>query len=69
MTDDDDCMAEGYMVEAGDTALLIQPGGRIPPFITVTGDATGPSLWRRGATWIQKTAPQRTFLNQYHLTM
>ena len=54
LTDDDDGLAEGYLPEAGDTALLIQPGGRIPTFIHTVPDATGPSLWRRGASWEEK---------------
>lgn len=37
--------------EGGDNALLVQPDGRIPDFLTVTDDANGPSLWRRGADW------------------
>jgi hypothetical protein len=54
MTDDDDGMAEGYLPEAGDTALLIQPGGRIPRFVKTVDRPTGPTLWRRGTTWSHK---------------
>jgi hypothetical protein len=42
---------ETYSPDAGENALLVQPGGRIPPCVTVTDMATGPSLWRRGVTW------------------
>ncbi|MEV4713261.1 hypothetical protein [Micromonospora sp. NPDC049374] len=51
VTDDPQCMAETFDAEAGENALLVQPGGRIPHFIVTTGTATGPSLWRRGMTW------------------
>lgn len=54
MTDDDDGMAAGYTADAGDTALLIQPGGRVPAFMRTTREPIGPSLWRRGATWTEK---------------
>lgn len=54
MTDDDNCMAEGYDPESGDTALLVQPGGRVPSFITTVNRPVGPSLWRRGTTWDEK---------------
>jgi hypothetical protein len=40
-----------FEAESGENALLVQPGGRIPGFVTVTGSPTGPSLWRRGTTW------------------
>jgi hypothetical protein len=42
---------ETYSPDAGENALLVQPGGRIPPWVTVTDVAIGPSLWRRGITW------------------
>ena len=54
VTDDDEGMAEGYRPEAGDTALLVQPGGRIPAFVRTIGEPVGPSLWRRGARWREK---------------
>jgi hypothetical protein len=47
----DDSTAETFSPEAGENALLVQPGGRIPQFVTVNDAATGPPLWRRGATW------------------
>jgi len=46
-------MALTFESEAGENALLVQPGGRIPPFVRVGDVATGPSLWRRGTTWDQ----------------
>lgn len=54
MTDDDDCNATGFMPEGGDTALLVQPGGRIPAFVRTASEAAGPSLWRRGSSWWEK---------------
>lgn len=54
ITDDGDIgepFPDTYRPAAGENALLVQPGGRIPPWVTVTDAATGPSLWRRGATW------------------
>jgi hypothetical protein len=54
VTDDDDGTAETFAPEAGENALLVQPGGRIPPFVAVTETATGPCLWRRGVTWNDK---------------
>ena len=51
ITDDPDGIANSYEPEAGENALLIQPGGRIPSFLATRPDSTGPSLWRRGARW------------------
>src|SRR5262245_15622004 len=41
---------ETYSPDAGENALLVQPGGRLPPGAGVADAATGPSLWRRGAS-------------------
>jgi hypothetical protein len=49
ITDDPD--APTFEPEAGENALLVQPDGHLPEFLAVTGAATGPSLWRRGANW------------------
>ncbi|MFI9614603.1 hypothetical protein ACIHCM_23550 [Streptomyces sp. NPDC052023] len=44
MTGDEDDFVDGtYEPEAGENALVIQPGGRIPDFVTVAGRAEGPS--------------------------
>ncbi len=51
ITDDPDGSLPTFEPEGGENALLVQPGGRIPDFLTVTSAATGPSLWRRGADW------------------
>jgi hypothetical protein len=51
ITDDPDATAPTDDPDGGENALLVQPDGRIPDFLTVTDDATGPSLWRRGADW------------------
>lgn len=51
---DDDGDAATYAPGAGDNALLIQPGGRVPAFVRVAPHATGPSLWRRGAQWTDR---------------
>ena len=54
LAQDDDCMASGYTADGGDTALIIQPGGRIPDFVATVARATGPTLWRRGPSWWDK---------------
>ncbi|MEH0830641.1 MULTISPECIES: hypothetical protein [unclassified Micromonospora] len=54
VTDDPQGTAETFDAKAGENALLVQPGGRIPPFIDTTDTATGPSLWRRGMTWDER---------------
>ncbi|MFG3657625.1 hypothetical protein [Streptomyces sp. NPDC047706] len=41
--DEDDFVDGTYEPEAGENALVIQPGGRIPDFVTVDGRAEGPS--------------------------
>jgi hypothetical protein len=43
-----------YEPEAAENALLVQPGGRVPAWLAVTGAATGPSLWRRGEAWDER---------------
>ncbi|MFG2087364.1 hypothetical protein [Spirillospora sp. NPDC048824] len=48
---DNDGTVSSFKAEGGENALLVQPGGRIPEFLTVTDAETGPSLWRRGASW------------------
>jgi hypothetical protein len=53
---DDDAVGDTMSPAGGDNALLIQPGGRIPSFVAVEDRATGPSLWRRGATWFDRTS-------------
>lgn len=50
LTDDPDGTAETWDPEGGENALLIQPG-RVPDFLATKADSTGPSLWRRGASW------------------
>ncbi|WP_329259758.1 hypothetical protein OG417_23170 [Actinoallomurus sp. NBC_01490] len=54
VTDDPDGVAATYEPEGGENALLVQPGGRVPEFLAVAGAPTGPSLWRRGATWVER---------------
>lgn len=56
VTDDPLGTAETFDAEAGENALLVQPGGRVPPFVTTTDATTGPSLWRRGTTWDEHVA-------------
>jgi hypothetical protein len=51
ITDDPDGTAETFDPQGGENALLVQPGGRVPDFLATTGNSTGPSLWRRGASW------------------
>ncbi|MEO3745066.1 hypothetical protein [Plantactinospora sp. B5E13] len=58
VADDDNGMVETFEPEAGENALLVQPGGVVPDFVTVTDAATGPSLWRRGATWQDRVPVQ-----------
>ncbi|GAA2474860.1 hypothetical protein [Winogradskya humida] len=43
-----------YEPEDGDNALIVQPGGRVPPFLTGTSARTGPTLWRRGESWTDR---------------
>lgn len=54
VTEDDLATAETYAPDAGENALLVQPGGRIPRFLVGTAMSTGPSLWRHGATWAER---------------
>jgi hypothetical protein len=51
LTQDAESIAETYEAEAGENALLIQPGGRVPSFVAGHPERTGPALWRRGAEW------------------
>lgn len=53
---DDDSVALTSEPEAGENALLVQPEGRIPPFIEGFVASTGPSLWRRGRSWTERVA-------------
>jgi hypothetical protein len=48
---DEDYVDLTFEPEGGGNALLVQPGGRVPGFVTVTESSTGPTLWRRGASW------------------
>ncbi|MBB4742357.1 hypothetical protein BJY16_005816 [Actinoplanes octamycinicus] len=43
-----------YDLDGGENALLVQPDGRVPPFVTGVPRRTGPALWRRGADWFQR---------------
>ncbi|MFS0693568.1 hypothetical protein [Streptomyces nitrosporeus] len=44
MADSEEGFVDGtWEPEAGENALLIQPGGRVPPFVTVLGQAEGPT--------------------------
>ncbi len=56
----DDPLAATYDPVGGENALLIQPGGRIPEFIATAPLVTGPTLWRRGATWNDKVPVERS---------
>lgn len=40
--------------EGGENALLVQPGGRVPPFVSGEVRRTGPTLWRRGEGWLDR---------------
>jgi hypothetical protein len=51
VSDDD----EGtFLMDGGENALLVQPGGRVPPFVRGEARRTGPGLWRRGKDWDQR---------------
>ncbi len=50
----DDDGALTFEPEAGENALLVQPNGRVPAFVTGLHVSTGPSLWRRGLTWTER---------------
>jgi hypothetical protein len=43
-----------YEPDGGENALLVQPDGRVPPFVSGEARRTGPSLWRRGTDWNQR---------------
>ncbi|WBP90938.1 hypothetical protein [Kitasatospora cathayae] len=46
--EEDDSIMGGLDPEAGDAVLLVQPGGRIPPFAVIGPPGTrGRTLWRR----------------------
>ncbi|AEV85045.1 hypothetical protein ACWT_4021 [Actinoplanes sp. SE50] len=40
-----------FLAEGWENALLVQPGGRVPGFVRGEARRSGPSLWRRGASW------------------
>lgn len=46
MTDDEEDVDDTWDAEAGENALLIQPGGRVPSFLETVAAATGPTLDR-----------------------
>jgi hypothetical protein len=54
VTQDDECMAVTFEPEAGENALIVQPDGRVPPFVSGRAASTGPTLWRRGAQWTDR---------------
>lgn len=43
-----------FDLEGGENALLVQPGGRVPPFVSGENRHNGPALWRRGSDWHQR---------------
>ena len=43
-----------FDLEGGENALLIQPGGHVPSFVSGEIRRTGPTLWRRGADWFER---------------
>ncbi|MEV4539092.1 hypothetical protein AB0J82_35495 [Asanoa sp. NPDC049518] len=43
-----------FELEGGENALLVQPGGRVPPFVSGETRRTGPALWRRGTDWNER---------------
>lgn len=51
---DGDGTGSSFEPDGGDNALLVQPGGRIPEFLTVADARSGPALWRRGASWDER---------------
>jgi hypothetical protein len=53
VTQDDRAVAETYAPDAGENALIVQPGGRIPRFLVGCATGDGPSLCRRGTTWAE----------------
>ncbi|GIJ34482.1 hypothetical protein Vse01_36300 [Micromonospora sediminimaris] len=54
MTQDDESLAGTFEAEGGENALLVQPGGRVPSFVTGLATGTGPTLWRRGSQWTER---------------
>ncbi|WP_198012416.1 hypothetical protein [Promicromonospora sukumoe] len=44
-------LRETWDSEAGENAVIIQPGGRVPDVVRTADTATGPTLWTRGPTW------------------
>jgi hypothetical protein len=42
--DDDNSIDDTFEPEGGENAVIIQPGGRVPSFIAVRGQRTGPSF-------------------------
>jgi len=54
VTEDDWAVAETYDPDAGENALIVQPGGRTPDFLVGHEIDHGPSLWRHGATWVER---------------
>lgn len=43
MTDVDDYVDGTWEPEGGENAVIVQPGGRVPPFVAVRGSRAGPS--------------------------
>ncbi|WP_239160807.1 hypothetical protein [Virgisporangium ochraceum] len=43
-----------YDLDGGENALLVQPHGRVPPFVNGDIRGTGPSLSRRGTDWFAR---------------
>ena len=43
-----------FDLEGGENALLVQPGGRVPLFVSGETRHTGPALWRRSADWNER---------------
>ncbi|GIF63946.1 hypothetical protein Ais01nite_19810 [Asanoa ishikariensis] len=54
VTQDDLCLATTFEPEGGESALLVQPGGRVPWFVKGVAERTGPTLWRRGDQWTDR---------------
>lgn len=56
LTQDDDATAATFEPESGENALLVQPGGIIPAFVVGVAVEDGPTLWRRGSSWMDRIA-------------
>jgi hypothetical protein len=54
ITQDEEATAVTFEPDAGENALIIQPYGRLPPFLTGIATQHGPALWRRGAAWTER---------------